>query len=74
MALRDGTIGRQNHTRKLQTIYFEYFQPLEGFYSWLLWHTEHSHVYHPVWMAVVEYDHPSQVRERKLSQNGKRRS
>ncbi len=72
VALRDGTIGRQNHTRKLQTIYFEYFQPLVGFYSWLLWHTEHPHVYHPVWMAVVEYDYPSQVWERKLSQNDKR--
>jgi hypothetical protein len=71
-ALRDGSIGRQSHTRKLQTVYFEYFQPVEEFYSWLLWHTEHPHVYHPVHMAVVEYDYPSEVWAKKLSQNDKR--
>lgn len=28
---------------------------VEQFYDWLMWHTEHPHVYNPVLMAVVEY-------------------
>ncbi|WP_147441083.1 hypothetical protein [Halorubrum sp. Atlit-26R] len=70
--LRDGDIGRRNQSRKLQTVYFEYFQPLEGFYTWLQWHTEHPHVYHPVLMAVVEGGFTREVWDRKLEQNDKR--
>lgn len=72
VALRDGEIGRHNHTRKLQTVYFEYFQPVEEFYTWLQWHADHPHVYHPVLMAVVEGDYARDVWNRKLEQNDKR--
>lgn len=70
--LRDGDIGRRNQSRKLQTVYFEYFQPLEGFYTWLQWHTDHPHVYHPVLMAVVAGGFTRKVWDRKLEQNDKR--
>lgn len=71
-ALRDGEVGRQSHTRKLQTVYFEYYQPVEQFYTWLQWSAEHPHVYHPVLMAVAAGGYPREVWERKLSQNDKR--
>lgn len=72
VALRDGDIGRHSHTRKLQTVYFEYFQPLEDFYTWLQWHTDHPHVYHPVLMAVATDGFARDVWDRKLEQNDKR--
>ena len=71
-ALRDGDIGRHRHQRTLQTVYFEYFQPIEAFYTWLQWHTDHPHVYHPVLMAVVSGGYPEDVWDRKLAQNDKR--
>lgn len=70
--LRDGNVGRRNQPRKLQTVYFEYFQPLEEFYTWLQWHTDHPHVYHPVLMAVVAGGFARKVWDRKLDQNDKR--
>lgn len=70
--LRDGDIGRFSRTRQLQTVYFEYFQPLDAFYTWLLWHTEHPHVYHPVRMAAIAGGFSSDVWQRKLDQNDKR--
>lgn len=72
VALRDGEVGRHSHTRKLQTVYFEYFQPIEEFYTWLEWHTDHPHVYHPVLMAVVAGGYARDVWNRKLEQNDKR--
>lgn len=72
VALRDGNVGRHSHTRKLQTVYFEYFQPTEQFYTWLQWHADHPHVYHPVLMAVVEGGYAREVWDRKLEQNDKR--
>lgn len=72
VALRDGEVGRQSHSRKLQTVYFEYFQPVEEFYTWLEWHADHPHVYHPVLMAVVEGGYARDVWNRKLEQNDKR--
>jgi hypothetical protein len=72
VALRDGEVGRHSHTRKLQTVYFEYFQPVEEFYTWLEWHTDHPHVYNPVLMAVVEGGYALDVWNRKLEQNDKR--
>jgi len=72
IALRDGDVGRHSHTRKLQTVYFEYFQPIDEFYSWLQSHVNHPHVYHPVRMAVVEGGFAVDVWERKLEQNDKR--
>lgn len=72
IALRDGNVGRHSHTRQLQTVYFEYFQPLEAFYTWLQWHTDHPHLYHPVLMAVVAGGFARDVWNRKLEQNDKR--
>jgi hypothetical protein len=70
--LRDGDVGRRNQPRKLQTVYFEYFQPLEEFYTWLQWHADHPHVYHPVSMAVVARGYARELWDRKLEQNDKR--
>lgn len=39
--------------RTLRTVYKEYWVRLEEFYTWLQFHTEHPHVYHPPLMAVV---------------------
>ena len=73
VTLRDGAIGRQHHERSLQTVYFEYYQPVETFYTWLMWHTDHpSHVYHPVLMAVVAGGYAREVWDRKIAQNDKR--
>lgn len=72
VALRDGEVGRHSHTRNIQTVYFEYFQPIEEFYTWLQWHADHPHVYHPVLMAVVEGGCALDVWNRKLEQNDKR--
>lgn len=72
VALRDGEIGRQGTKRRLQTVYFEYYQPVEQFYTWLQWHTDHPHVYHPVLMAVAAGGFASEVWERKVAQNDKR--
>lgn len=72
VALRDGEIGPRSSTRKLQTVYFEYFQPVDEFYSWLEWRTDHPHVYHPIRMAVAEGGFAREVWGRKLDQNDKR--
>lgn len=72
VALRDGVIGRHSQTRNIQTVYFEYFQPIEEFYTWLLWHVDHPHVYDPVLMAVVDGGYARDVWNRKLAQNDKR--
>lgn len=40
-------------TRTLGTVYKEYFVRLEEFYTWLLYHVNHPHVYHPVLMAAA---------------------
>jgi hypothetical protein len=72
VALQDGTVGRHHHERTLQTVYFEYYQPLEAFYTWLMWHADHpSHVYHPVLMAVIEGGYAREVWDRKIAQNDK---
>lgn len=41
-------------TRTEGTVYTEYWVRIEEFYTWLQFHTEHPHVYHPPLMAVVE--------------------
>lgn len=40
----------------LETVYSHRYVWLEGFFSWLQSHTEHPHVYHPVWMAAADSD------------------
>jgi hypothetical protein len=42
-------------SRKLNTVYNIYFNHVESFYEWLKRHTDHPHVYNPVWMAVVKF-------------------
>jgi len=32
---------------------FDHWTAIERFYTWLLTHTEHPHVYHPVWQAAA---------------------
>lgn len=39
---------------KVSTTYRQYGDYLERFFDWLLYHTEHPHVYNPVLMSVVE--------------------
>jgi hypothetical protein len=39
--------------------YNGYWVRVEAFYDWLLWHTEHPHVYQPVLMAVTDPDAPA---------------
>jgi hypothetical protein len=38
----------------IETVYTHRYVWLEGFFSWLQSHTEHPHVYHPVWMAAAD--------------------
>jgi hypothetical protein len=33
---------------------YQHWTVIEGFYSWLLWHTDHQHTYQPFHMAVVD--------------------
>lgn len=39
----------------LTTAYQEYWEYLERFFNWLLYHKDHPHVYNPLLMAVIEY-------------------
>lgn len=41
--------------RKPKTVYNPYWITLAQFYDWLMYHTEHQHVYNPFLMAAVEY-------------------
>ncbi len=43
-------------TRLLRTVRTEYWVRVEEFYSWLQFHTEYPHVYHPVLMAAGQYE------------------
>lgn len=72
VALRDGDVGRFGRTRQRQTVYFEYYQPLEDFYTYLEWHVDYPHRYHPVLMAVVDGGYARDVWNRKIEQNDKR--
>jgi hypothetical protein len=33
---------------------YQHWNVLEGFYNWLLWHTDHPHTYNPFHMAALE--------------------
>lgn len=33
---------------------YQHWNVIEGFYDWLMWHTEHPHAYNPFHMAVLE--------------------
>lgn len=47
-----------------------YFTKLEAFYTWLLYHTAHPHVYHPVWMAAATYDATATIWDAKIYRRG----
>lgn len=42
------------NTRTHRTVYSEYWIRVEEFYTWLQFHTDHPHLYHPPLMAVVD--------------------
>lgn len=43
-------------TRTTRTVYTQYWVRLEEFYTWLQWHADYPHVYHPVLMAAARFD------------------
>jgi hypothetical protein len=46
---------------------YQHWTVIEGFYDWLLWHTEHRHTYNPFHMAVVDAENNSrQIWNRKM--------
>lgn len=53
-------------TPTYMTVYKQYWVRLEEFYSWLQWHTDHPHAYHPVLMAAAQYDTAGTVWETKV--------
>lgn len=42
-------------SRVVNTVYNLYWTRIAAFYEWLLWHTDHPHVYDPFLMAAIEY-------------------
>jgi len=44
-----------------------YFTKLEAFYTWLQFHTDHPHLYHPVWMAADEFDATAAIWDAKMA-------
>jgi len=53
--------------RKINTVYGEYWVRLEQFYKWLQHHTEHPHVYNPVYMAAAQYPATGRVWDHKIN-------
>lgn len=51
----------------LQTAYNDYWVRLEGFYSWLQFHTDHPHTYQPVLMAAAGGDVSATVWNEKIA-------
>ncbi|WP_246986859.1 hypothetical protein [Halorientalis marina] len=51
-----------------RTAYKTYWSKLERFYTWLLWHTEHPHLYHPVLMAAAQFEHAGEVWTTKIEE------
>lgn len=51
----------------LETAYGQYWQRIEGMYSWLQSHTEHPHVYHPVFMAAAEYPNAREIWDHRIA-------
>lgn len=40
---------------------------IEKFYDWLLWHTDHPHMYHPFLIAAAEYSASGEIWEFKAT-------
>lgn len=51
---------------KVKTAYNSYWVRVERFYSWLQWHTDHPHVYHPPRMAAANYEASSTIWQEKI--------
>lgn len=46
---------------------YQHWNVLEGFYAWLMWHTEHRHTYNPFHMAAVDLESSAgQIWSRKM--------
>lgn len=43
-----------------------YFTKLESFYEWLQFHTDHPHLYHPVWMAAANFEATATIWDAKM--------
>ncbi|QLD86188.1 hypothetical protein HWV23_10800 [Natronomonas halophila] len=50
------------------TAYKTYWGKLERFYDWLLWHTEHPHLYNPLLMAANEHEAAGEIWETKMEE------
>jgi hypothetical protein len=53
-------------SRTIRTVYSQYWVRLEEFYTWLQFHADHPHRYHPVWMAATAGDTAGRIWETKL--------
>lgn len=51
----------------LSSLYSVFWCHLERFYSWLQFHPDHPHVYHPVWMAAAMDGVASQIWQFKVT-------
>lgn len=60
--------------RTVGGVYREYWVRIEQFYTWLQYHTEHPHVYHPVLIAASEYPTAGNIWHCKLEQRSHRRN
>lgn len=56
-------------TRKKTTVYGEYWVKVLRFYSWLQYHTEHPHAYHPILMAAAEYPKTRELWDFKIDRS-----
>jgi hypothetical protein len=53
------------------TAYDEYWVRIEGFYSWLQWHTDFPHVYQPPLIAVTENESAREIWNYKLTSSNR---
>ncbi|WP_157573611.1 hypothetical protein [Haloplanus natans] len=53
-------------SRTTRTVYTQYWVRLEEFYTWLQFHADHPHRYHPVWMAAATTETAGRIWETKV--------
>ena len=55
--LLDGEFGRNSwsESRTPLTVYLEYYTTLNEFFQWLVYRTDHDHVFNPVAMAMATF-------------------
>ena len=61
--------GSLLHRMNRTTAYNNYWSRLEAFFDYLMWHTDHPHVYHPPMMAAIRYDTTASIWQRKMEVN-----